>query len=200
MGSRRLYTSALIFALILAPLAAITTFTPQASGQTIVTGDISGVVTDATNAVIVGATVTLTSDADASVRTTTAGTDGAFRFSLLRPGEYSIKVSSTGLVGAAAHVTVNTGKATAVIITVKPSAVSTEVLVDSSSQPLLQTEDANITTSLDSRSIEQLPVPGGDISTLAFTAPGINLSTGAGYGGFVAFGLPATSNLYDERQ
>ena len=74
--------------------------------------------------------------------------------------------------------------------------MATEVIVDSSSQPLLQTEDANITTSVDARSIEQLPVPGGDISTLAFTAPGVNLSTGAGYGGFVAFGLPATANLF----
>jgi hypothetical protein len=192
----RLRNLALSFALLGAAGLTVTTISPTAYGQTIVSGDISGVVTDSTNAVIVGASVTLTSDADASVREATTGADGSFRFSLLRPGQYSIKVASPGLMGAASHVNVNTGKATSIIITVKPASVATEVLVDSSSQPLLQTEDANITTVLDARSIEQLPVPGGDISTLAFTAPGVNLSTGGGYGGFVAFGLPATSNLY----
>ena len=174
----------------------MTSLPPAAYGQTIVSGDITGYVTDSTNAVIVGASVALTSDADASHRTVNTGTDGSYRFSLLPPGTYSIKVAAPGLVGAATHVTISVGRASTVNITVKPASVATEVIVDSSAQPLLQTEDANITTTVDARSIEQLPVPGGDISTLAFTAPGVNLSTGGGYGGFVAFGLPATSNLF----
>ena len=169
---------------------------PAAYGQTIVSGDISGHVADSTGAVVVGATATMTSDANGSRREVKTSSEGEFRFSLLPPGTYSIKVSSAGLVGAASHIAVSVGKASSVNITVQPASVATEVVVDSSSQPLLQTEDANITTVVDARSIEQLPVPGGDISTLAFTAPGVNLSTGAGYGGFVAFGLPATSNLF----
>jgi hypothetical protein len=188
----------LALALILAATVGflMTSLSSAAYGQTIVSGDITGFVTDSTNAVIVGASVTLTSDADASHRTVNTGTDGSYRFSLLPPGTYSIKVAAPGLVGAASHVTISVGRASTVNITVKPASVATEIIVDSSSQPLLQTEDANITTSVDARSIEQLPVPGGDISTLAFTAPGVNLSTGAGYGGFVAFGLPATANLF----
>jgi hypothetical protein len=188
----------LALALILAATVGflMTSLSPAAYGQTIVSGDLTGYVTDSTNAVIVGASVTLTSDADASHRTVVTGNDGAYRFSLLPPGAYSVKVVAPGLVGAASHVAVNVGKASTVNIMVKPAAVAAEIIVDSSTQPLLQTEDANITTTVDARSIAQLPVPGGDISTLAFTAPGVNLSTGGGYGGFVAFGLPATSNLY----
>lgn len=188
----------LALALILAATVGflMTSLSPAAYGQTIVSGDLTGYVTDSTNAVIVGASVTLTSDADASHRTVVTGNDGSYRFSLLPPGAYAVKVVAPGLVGAASHVAISVGKASTVNIMVKPAAVATEVVVDSSSQPLLQTEDANITTSVDARSIEQLPVPGGDISTLAFTAPGVNLSTGAGYGGFVAFGLPATANLF----
>lgn len=44
--------------------------------------------------------------------------------------------------------------------------------------------------------MESLPMPGGDITTIAFTVPGINLSTGAGYGNFSSQGLPGTSNLF----
>jgi hypothetical protein len=192
----RIQNVALALALFGAVGLTATNFAPAAHGQTIVSGDISGHVADSTGAVVVGATVTMTSDATGARRETKTGAEGEFRFPLLTPGTYSIKVSSAGLVGAAPHIPVSVGKATAVTITVQPASVATEVVVDSSSQPLLQTEDANITTVVDARSIEQLPVPGGDIMTLAFTAPGVNLSTGAGYGGFVAFGIPATSNVF----
>jgi hypothetical protein len=170
--------------------------TSAAYGQTIVSGDVTGRVTDVSGAVVVGATVTLTSEADATVRTAKTTAEGTYRFSLLPPGTYSLKVVSAGLTGAAKNIVVSVGKASTVNVTAQLSSVSTEVVVDSSAQPQLQTEDANITTILGSRDIEQLPVPGGDIMTLAFTAPGVNLSTGAGYGGFVAFGLPATDNLF----
>jgi hypothetical protein len=192
----RLQNIALALSLFGAIGLVATNLSPVAHGQTIVSGDLTGHVTDSSGAIVVGATVTLSSDADGSKRVETTNAEGVFRFSLLPPGTYTAKVSSTGLVGAATHVVVSVGKASIINIAVQPASVATEIVVDSSSQPLLQTEDANITTIVDARSIEQLPVPGGDISTLAFTAPGVNLSTGAGYGGFVAFGLPATSNLY----
>ena len=65
--------------------------------------------------------------------------------------------------------------------------------------PLLQTEDANISTTLQpSPNLNQLPDPGGDITSYAQTAPGILMNTGGAYGNFSAFGLPATSNLFTE--
>jgi hypothetical protein len=64
--------------------------------------------------------------------------------------------------------------------------------------PLLQTEDANISTTFNERQILSLPAPGGDITTYAQTAPGVLMNTGGTYGNFSAFGLPATSNLFTE--
>jgi len=196
MRSFRLYDAALALTLFGAAGLLMTNLSLPACGQTIVSGDITGHVTDSSGAVVVGATVTLTKDADSSHRTDTTTAEGTYRFSLLSPGSYSIKVTSAGLVGGAKNVVVSVGKASTVNIATQLASVATQIVVDSSTQPLLETEDANITTVMDSRAIEQLPVPGGDISTLAFTAPGVNLSTGAGYGGFVAFGLPATANLF----
>ncbi len=169
---------------------------PAVYAQTIVSGDVAGKVIDTSGAVVVDATVTLTDDAKGTAQVLKTGSDGAFRFSLLSPGTYSVSILAPGLVGGAPHVAVSVGKISSLIITLRPASVVTEIQVDSSDQPLLQTEDANITTSFDARTIEELPVPGGDISTIPFTAPGVNLSTGAGYGGFTAFGLPATTNLF----
>ena len=44
--------------------------------------------------------------------------------------------------------------------------------------------------------IQNLPNPGGDITYIAQTAPGVVMNTQAGYGNFVADGMPATSNLF----
>ena len=41
-----------------------------------------------------------------------------------------------------------------------------------------------------------LPTPGGDITTFAFTVPGVVMNTGGGYGNFSSHGLPGTANLF----
>ncbi|MDQ2843310.1 MAG: carboxypeptidase regulatory-like domain-containing protein, partial [Acidobacteriota bacterium] len=46
------------------------------------------------------------------------------------------------------------------------------------------------------KQVLELPAPGGDLTTVAFTVPGIAVSTGMGYGNFSSHGLPGTSNLF----
>jgi hypothetical protein len=67
----------------------------QAAAQT-VTGTVAGVVTDPSAQVIVGATVTLTNDRTGEARTATTSEVGTFTFPAIPPGEYSVKVESTG--------------------------------------------------------------------------------------------------------
>src|SRR5213078_4448067 len=66
------------------------------------------------------------------------------------------------------------------------------------SAPLLQTEDGNIASNVDLRTLQNIPNPGGDLSYIAQISPGVtmNTSNGGGYGNFTAFGLPATANLF----
>jgi hypothetical protein len=62
---------------------------------------------------------------------------------------------------------------------------------------ILATENANSTTNFDSQQIRGLPIPGGDITAVAFTVPGIVMSVGSGISGnFSSHGLPALSNLF----
>jgi hypothetical protein len=166
-----------------------------AHAQTQVTGDITGRVVDKTGAVVPAATLTLTSDADGSKQTVKSGTNGSYRFPLLKPGSYSIRSEGSGMSASVSNIVVNVGQATAVDITV--GATGNNVVVEvSSSANLLQTEDANLTTNFTAAQLNAMPLPGGDLANVPFTAPGVNLSTGAGYGAFTAFGLPATSNLF----
>lgn len=166
-----------------------------AAAQTLITGDIAGRVLDKTGAVVAGATITLKSDADGSTQVTKSTSSGNYRFPLLRPGSYSIHEEGSGMSANLTNVAVNVGQATEVDIVVGVAGNNVVVEVNTN-QPLLQTEDGNLSTTFNTDQITSLPLPGGDISNLPFSTPGVSLSNGAGYGNFTAFGLPSTSNLF----
>ena len=158
-------------------------------------GDIAGTVTDPTGATVSGAKVTVTSVAEGSVIAATTSSTGAFRISLLKPGNYTVAVSAPGFQGETSTLTVSTGSIAnfSPKLTVGSQAISVEV---TDQQPLLQTEDAQITTTFNQEQIQNLPNPGGDITYYAQTAPGVVMNTGGGYGNFSVFGLPGTSNNF----
>lgn len=165
--------------------------------QSIVTGAVGGVVTDASGAVVAGATVTLQSKDTSDSFSSASNTNGTYNFSLLKPGAYTLTVSRDGFKQATAAVVVELGQTAQYNIHLEVGAASQTVTVTESGN-LLQTEDANISTNFDTKMINEVPNPGGDITYVAQSAPGItmNNSTGGGYGNFSAFGMPGTSNLF----
>lgn len=166
-----------------------------AGAQTATTGDLAGQVTDPTGATVAGAKITLKSLDDGTAQVATTGSNGAYRFSLLKPGRYSVTEEGSGMSTTINPVIVSVGRVTPLDIVAKLTGANTIVEV-AATAPLLQTEDANITTNFTAEQLNAMPLPGGDLANVPFTAPGVNLSTGAGYGSFTAFGLPATSNLF----
>jgi hypothetical protein len=166
-------------------------------GQSIVTGGITGAVTDPSGAVIVGATVTLRSIATSESQVAGTNSSGIYSFSLLKPGDYMLTVTKQGFQTASESTTVLLGQVTTANISLPVGNATTTVEVTAQG-PLLQTEDANITSNFDTQQIQNIPNPGGDITYIAQTAPGVtmNNSSGGGYGNFSTFGLPATSNLF----
>src|ERR1700728_2929957 len=165
--------------------------------QNIVTGGISGTVTDPTGAIVPNAKVNLKSNSTGETQTTNTTSPGLYNFPLLKPGSYSVTISQTGFRSVDETVEVQLGQ----IITANLKLIvgnTSETVEVSGQAPLLQTEDANISTTFNQAQIAQLPNPGGDITTYAQTAPGVLMNTGGTYGNFSAFGLPATSNLFTE--
>ncbi len=168
---------------------------PVAHGQTITTGDVAGTVTDASGAVIPGATMTLKSVETGETQTTTTNQSGAYRFTLLKPGNYTLEATTSGLKSDLTRVAVQVGQAATVDLVAKVQ--STQQVVEVTAAPaLLNVENANLSTAYDSRQLENLPAPGNDMTAYAFSTPGVTISTGGGYGNFSVFGLPGVSNLF----
>ena len=183
------------FYAILALLLAVCLTAPTAFGQSLQTGDLSGTVTDPTGAVVANATVTLKNNATGETRTTTSSSSGLYRFSLLSPGNYTVGVSAQGFNKTQSVFAVNVGQTTIANVKMAVGASSTTVEV-TGAPPLVQTDNANLSTNFNSNLIPNQPNGGNDLTFIAQTAQGVTMNTGMGYGNFSAYGLPANSNLF----
>jgi hypothetical protein len=177
-------------------ILALHTFSALSPAQSITTGDITGTVTDQTGASVPNAAVTLTNTGTNSSQKTATNAEGTYRFAFLPSGTYKLNVAANGFQAQErASVAVTAGQPTPVNVQLAVAGSTTNVQVVETSSAL-QTENADVTTSFDSRMIQNLPNPGGDITYVAQTAPGVVMNTQAGYGNFVADGMPGTSNLF----
>jgi outer membrane receptor protein involved in Fe transport len=163
--------------------------------QTVTTGDVTGTVKDPTGAVVPRAKVVLKNTATGEERTQTIGGSGEYRFTTLRPGTYQISAESPGLTSQSVTVLVAIGQVQTLDLVLNPES-SKEVVQVTEGAELLQNDNANLATSYGSTQLQNLPAPGNDITSYAFSAPGVTISTGGGYGNFSAFGMPAVSNLF----
>jgi hypothetical protein len=193
--SFRAVTLRLVVAAMLVALVTITL--PHLSAQSMLTGDVVGTVTDPSGAVVSNATATLSSADTGITLTATTSSTGSFRFPLVKPGQYKLTVTAKGFRTTTETVT----SAVSAVTTANVQMLlgqSTETVEVSGAAPLLETENANITTTVNSTQVENLPNGGNDITAFAYSTPGVlmNTSSGGGYGNFTAFGLPATSNLF----
>ena len=188
----RKYSAALVAAAI---MLALTFVTPAVHSQTITSGDITGIVSDSSGAIVPGAKVVLKNVDTGDGRTVDSGADGQYRFTFLKPGQYTVSSSSPGLKSDSTTVTVAVGQVQTLNLVLRPEEAKEVVMVNDSA-PLLQADNANLASTFSTKQLDLLPSPGGDITTAAFTVPGIVVSTGGGYGNFSSHGLPGTSNLY----
>ena len=168
---------------------------PIAYSQTFTTADALGTVTDSTGAVVPNATVSIKSAESGETRTTTTNGQGQYRFPLMKPGQYTISASSSGLKSNEKQIHLLVGEAQQVDITMTAQGTTTIVEV-STEAPLVQTENANLETSYNQKQVIELPMPGGDLTTLAMTVPGIRMSVTGGSGNMNANGIPGSSILF----
>src|SRR5207244_6039969 len=138
---------------------------------------------------------TLKSQDNGSKPAQSTNSRGVYRFSLRPPGRYTVSVAVAGFQEATATAVVTIGQATTVNLPLALSQATSTVEVTSDA-PLLQTENADVSTSFTEAQISQTPNPGNDLSYIAQTAPGVVQNTQGGSGNFSAYGLPATSNLF----
>ena len=180
---------ACMFALLFASL-----FTTPTMAQSLIAGDISGRVTDPSGAVVPNATVELKGLDSGIAASATTSSEGQYRFSLLKPGRYELSTSVPGFAKMQTTVTVQVGQTTPADL--KLEITKTAVTIEVTSELPLMSSDPGTTTSYTSKEVELLPSPGGDMTNIAFSAPGAVVNVTGGYGNFTVNGLPATSNLF----
>ena len=170
------------------------------------TSAIVGQVSDASGAGVPGATVTVTNKETALKRTARTDESGRFNFPQLKPGTYSVKVEAQGFEPQQNDsVSSGLGQKQTVDFTIKVARAMETIEVNSEAA-LLNPEDANTSTTLNSPALEDIPNPGGDLTyPLQFAAGALINTAGSsndfvgstnGYGNVEFNGLPALSNGY----
>jgi hypothetical protein len=169
-------------------------FAGQASGQSLTTGDIAGRVTDPAGAVVPNAAVDLKSLDTGSMQTVRTSGEGTFRFSQLKPGRYEVSTTVPGFAKDVFALTVEVGQTSQADLKLELSKTA-ETIEVSTTAPLISTDPGN-STAFTAQEVALLPSAGGDITNIAFSAPGAVTNVQGGFGNFTINGMPATSNLF----
>src|SRR4030095_7085145 len=135
-------------------------------------GEISGTVVDSSGLPVPGATITLTNQATTSVRVVQTNEVGLYVISAIPPGTYDLKAELTGFRTVERKgVVVQVGSANRLAFTMDVGNLS-ETLEVVAHSPLIQTENAAISTVIENRAIVELPLNGRNYLQLASLIPG----------------------------
>ena len=199
MKLQALFTRMLLTSLAIAVGAML--FIPRPLLAQVDTGSILGTITDASGAVIGGTTVTLTNEGTNSKLSTTAETDGSYKFTPVRIGSYTLTATYAGFqTTTQRNVAVNVGSSVVVNFTLKPGQV-TETVEVTTTTPVLESQSAAVGQVVDTRSVNNLPLNGRNFTFLAQLAAGVNSPQAdtrgnAASGAFAANGLRPAQNNY----
>jgi len=167
--------------------------------QTTTSGGLTGVVADPSGAVVVYAEVEIKNDSKGTTQSVKTDREGVYRFFFLAPERYTLTVSHGGFRTESRTVHVLLGPPVSVNVTLQLAEATTSVSVIAEA-PLVNAENGDVSTTMNSQQITEVPNPGNDLTYIAQTAPGAIMNTdtiGVGYlGNFSILGMPGTSNLF----
>ena len=142
---------------------------------------LSGVIRDASGAVIPGAMVTVTNPATNQVRSAISNEAGVYNFPVLQPGKYNIKVELPGFRTITQNdVELQVQFAARIDFTLQVGDVSQTVEVEGTTA-LIATENATVGTVIENKRIVEMPLNGRNFLQLASLSPNVSYGfTGAG--------------------
>jgi len=181
-----------VFRLLTAAVFAVVSLSGVAFAQTAATGNIEGVVTDTTGAVLPGVTVVVKNMGTNVTRELVTDDAGRYRANALQPGVYEVTATLGGFQSATfGNLQVPVGQTLAADIRMRAAGVTETVTVTAES-PLIDTRRTDVSNVVGETAIQNLPINGRRWENFVLLGPGV---TNDGNFGLVSY--RGISGLYN---
>ena len=148
-------------------------FCPAPSEAQVAGATLSGEITDPSGASIANATVSIRNVGTGEVREVQSNGDGFYSAPNLLPGSYEVSASAEGFSKVVQKgITLTVGAQQSLSLSLKPGKV-TEVINVTDTPPDIQTTTTAVSSTVDSRTVRELPLNGRDWTSLATLEPGV---------------------------
>src|SRR5580700_1253201 len=161
-------------------------------------GTINGLVLDPTGGAIVGAEIRVANDATGVQYTGKTNDEGIYIVTNLPPGTYRLQVSKIGFKTLIKpDIVLNVQDSLAISFTLPIGAVS-EIVTVTGGAPLVNTESGSVSTVIDRRFVENLPLNGRSFNALLQLTPGVVITATGSYnqGQFSIAGQRTSANNF----
>jgi len=166
----------------------------SASSAQIITGEITGTVTDQSGAIVAGATVSAVCPDTNFSRNMTSGTAGEYQLTDMPACVYKVSVSAQGFKTTVRNVTVTVAQVTKADFRLQLGERTETVMVEAAS-PLVD-YSAGVNSDVDTKAIVDLPTEGRDFKSILGLVPGVQRSPGGGFLDVSINGQRTTTNNY----
>ena len=139
------------------------------------TADILGTVTDASGALVPGASVVVQNLGTGAKRTTQSGTNGAYVVTNLEVGTYSVTITANGFrTFSVPNLALSGSDRARVDAALQTGTVSETVTVEGAEAAALQTDTAVMSQTINKTAVQDLPLNGRNYAVLPTLVPGAN--------------------------
>ena len=184
----RLCFTVLALAALFVSITGATTF-----AQTAGAGSINGTVSDAAQAAIPGAVVTVTNTDTGVIHTYTTNSTGLYSAPFLQPGHYKVDATAPNFGKVQiANIALIVGQTLTVDVTLKVSTSSTTVEVQATPE-MLDVQKTEVSQTMDQQMVQNLPVAARNWSSFVLLTPAV---TQDGTSGLISF--HGISGLYNQ--
>lgn len=167
------------------------------------TGQITGTIVDSSGAAFPGAQVTITNQSAGITRNTVSNSSGEYLVAGLPQGKYDITVTGKGFKHyLATGVVLDATQKLRVDVTLEVGTISEKVVVSGENVAQVETQSAELATTITSTQISELELNGRNFSQLVTLTPGVGNSgtrgeAGVGVNGSILYNVNGGRNEYN---